>query len=745
MADENKITIQFGGFDDTPDKNIMFEGPVEVNESIDNVDLLYAVDLSKYKVGDSVIVFVRNVNDKNVTKGEIPYRGSFFKYDWDKSGWVQIVLGNHSHANMDILNQFGDINTDAMSLGEKKVISIEKIDPDDENNIRTVDYKVSFENINSLPDIPEDVKGKPLYLSASNTGNFEWTNSFVPAQTFKILKLELSSDNIKNQKQINISKTVLDSNNVYFDPSLNDELLVFDTGSLLNTTTVENEDSSLTITIQDNDSNTFESGEVLTILIIRSGIAGLLDSIKNQYMTKADVIELLSNGTINLNSYITRDDLKKYAAQIDHTHSQYLKKNDFDYFDYRYADYQHTHDNYTTREQVLAIIADAAGETGEIDTNKIIETIVIELEKKIQELGNNYYNKEQIESIISSTKKEMSSSDSIEVTFDGRNLTDYLKYLDNKQNEILHVDADTVELEDDKVNLGENETLGGLSSGDKITKGTTLTQFIHKLITKEKVPELINPEISAEYEITNNDAGANASLIIKPNFIQNDAGELNRLYIKIYTSDDDSQLYLEREIYNNESETISNLIMNAYSADGKCFRVIIGANYNAGEIVQSNVGKSYQINSGEIIKEIFLYNTRKLYIGTTTRIIDKDEDLTTDDLYDIVNNTNTMYKYNISKDNYKNDIDLTLISESLGQTIIFAIPESSNINFKKILFINQQFDMLDDFNYVKRLIPDLQDQTTNNINNTYNVYYYTLSQPIISDLNFKLQFRMDGE
>ena len=744
MADENnKVTIQFGGYDDTQDQTIMFEGPIEVNKTVDNVNLLYLVDVSQYEPGSSVIVFVRNINDENATKGKIPYRGSFFKYDWDKSGWIQIVVGNHSHSNMEILDQLGTINTDSMAVGEKKVVSIEKIDPDEDNNIKTVDYKVNFETINSLPDVPEDAKGKPLYLSTDQNGGYEWTNSFVPAQTFKLLKFVVTSESHISDKELFINQKILNDNNIYFDPSLNDDILAFDTGSLLNTS-YKKDDSGLYIYINENDTNQFQVDETITILIIRNGIAGLLDTIKEQYLTKAEAIELLSNGTINLNSYITKDDLKKYAAQINHTHSQYIRKGDYDIFDYRYADFQHTHTEYTTREQVLSIIADAAGESGEIDTDKIIETIVTSLEKKIQELNQNYYDKSQVDSLIEAAKKEVSNSDAIEVTFDGRNLTDYLRYLDNKQNEILHVDADTVELEDDRVNLGEGETLGGLSNGEEIKKGTTLTQLIHRLITKEKPPVLLKPEISFDYVLSNNDAGSNASLKITPKFIQNDAGNLSELTLKIYSSDSDENVYLERSLYNNQEETISNLLMNAYSSDGKCYRVKIIAKYNSGEAVLSNIGISYQINSGEISKEIILYNTRKMYLGTLTRVIDSDDDLTSDDLFDIVNSSNTIYKYDINENNYTKDCDIIFTPETLGQTILFALPESSGITLNKIYFVNQNFDMLDDFSTMVKVIPDVQDQTENKINNSYRIYYFALTQPIISDLVFKLQFRKAG-
>ena len=742
--DKNKVTISFGGYDDTQDQTIMFEGPIQVQKTVDNINLLYTVDVSQYEQGSSLIVFVKNINDPEAaTKGKIPYRGAFYKYNWDKSGWEYIVVGNHSHANMNILDQLGTINTDSMQIGEKKLISIEKIDPDQDNNIRTEDYKITFDDVKTLPDVPSDVKGKDLYLTADKNGNFEWTNSFVPAQTFKMFKVEITDDILISETEILIPQKILDEDNVYFNPELNDELLIFDSGVLVNTISYKEETSGIHVTIQ-KDNNTFQLNEILTVLVIRNGIAGLLDTIKNQYITKAEAIELLTNGTIKLNDYITKDDLKKYAAQIDHTHSQYLRKGEYDIFDYRYADFQHTHSQYTTREQVLSIIADAAGETGEIDTDQIIETIVTSLENKIQELNQNYYSKTQIDSLIESAKQEVSNSDAIEVTFNGQTLTDYLKYLDSKQNEILHVDADTVELEADTVNLGEGESLGGYNNNEKIEKGTTLTQFIHTLITREKVPTLTEPELSIEYYLTNNDAGSLSNLIFTLYFVQNDAGTLNKLILYIYNSEDESSLYREEELINNEQTEITNLPMNAFNDKNMCYHVILKASYDNGPEKISNKDIPYQIKAGEIVKEFYLYNTRKLYCGTLPREINEDEDLTVDDLYDAVTSSTNIFKFEITENNYKDNLTLSFYPESKGQTIIFAMPTSSKYKINKIIFVAQQFDMFNDFSHLQSNIPDVNDQINNNINNLYDIYYYSLTQPIISGMNFILQFRKEG-
>ena len=100
MAD--KITMTFTGYDDNDDGFVSFEGPIAISAQVDTVDDLLTLDVSGWDKTDPLVVFVKNVN---ADIGKIPYRGSFFRYDFDRSSWQQIVLGSHSHNNMDLLNQ----------------------------------------------------------------------------------------------------------------------------------------------------------------------------------------------------------------------------------------------------------------------------------------------------------------------------------------------------------------------------------------------------------------------------------------------------------------------------------------------------------------------------------------------------------------------------------------------------------------------------------------------------------------
>ena len=78
--DEKKqVTITFGGYDNSNDNTLMFEGPLHVAAVLNSVDDVYTFNVTPYADSDlPLVVFVRNVNDPDrVVSGEIPDRGSF--------------------------------------------------------------------------------------------------------------------------------------------------------------------------------------------------------------------------------------------------------------------------------------------------------------------------------------------------------------------------------------------------------------------------------------------------------------------------------------------------------------------------------------------------------------------------------------------------------------------------------------------------------------------------------------------
>jgi molybdopterin converting factor small subunit len=746
MADESKVSITFGGYDDTGDGAINFEAPLRVVQSVDSVDALGLIDISRYEEGEPIAAYVKNVNDAE--KGTIPYRGSFYRYNWESGGWEQVVLGNHSHANMELLDQLGAIDTDSMEIGEKKVLTIEKIDPDGDGNRITTDYRLSYEDQKGLPEVPADSDVKPQYLTAEN-GKVKWASSFLPAQTFKLVKVEVTESNRENDKTLILDREFIQDNSISYRKSLGDEIMIFDNGDLVPDMAIEaKEDSHLDLseirmTMPDLSSHTFDLGETITVLIIRSGVAGVMDTIADQYMTKAEAIGLLSNGAINLNQYITKSDLRKYAATAAHTHSGYLRKDEYDAFDYRYADYQHTHSEYMTRAQVLAILAEAAGADGEVDIDKTIETIVEDFQDQVADLKSDYYDRKQIIELIDSTKKEMADSDSIEVTINGQSLTEYLRNLADRQADVEHIDADAVELEADKVNLGEGETVGGYSDGDAISKGTTLTEFVHRLITREKIPSLDGPEFSVDVSQDSFVPGVMSTISITPHFRQNDAGRLESIQAMIYGDDIDSPI-ASIELANDEKTTQS-LMMGAINGTGLCARIMVTAKYADGDDKISNVGKSYRIEGGSVSAEDTISCRIPFYIGS---FVD-DSDIDTDSMYERTetfgssSGTHEIFQIFLTDEEIDEGYRTTIRVENLARQIVFAIPKSMGVKLKSLTFENQGFDMIDDFDEDDMGLKDATGSVSAEIGD-YSVYHYKLAQTAQSDLAFTLRFARTG-
>lgn len=717
MAEDKKITLSFDGFDDTNDGTIMFEGPIAINRTVNTVNDLYSINLSDFEENSSVVVFVKNVN--SAKQGETNYRGAFYRYNWSLGGWQQIVLGNHSHSNIQILDQLGTINTDGLSEGKRYTLTIEKVK--DENGELTTDYKIGWENENLLPEVPEDVKGKDLYLSVDKDGNFTWGNSFVPAQTFKVLKKELTVEDLVSNKEVYLSKQIVQDNNLLLNYDLGDEVLVFDSGSLLtNTEVIKNEDGSITVKILDidNDKYVFEENEVLTLMVIRNGISGIIDTIKEEYFTKKEVIDLVTKGVINLDNYITKGDLQKYAAYINHRHSEYIKRDEYDLFDARYSDYNHTHAEYTTRAQVISILIDAAGLDGEVDTNKLLEDLSNSFKDEIENIKNTIITEDQVQFYINNLKEEFQDAQHIFIVdHDGNKspLDEYLQRINQQFEKLDNLDTDIVLTSRE---FEVNNEIGGYHVGEKISKHIPLSQVIHKLFNKVIPAEVVKPEFKYSITQSTNELGAQTTIKIKPEFIQNDAGELIDIQLKINNG-------TTRVIGNNEIfETTLELIPSEKIEDSYlCYNIELTARYGQGEEVTDNMGMNPTfIAAGEISYTIDIMAEPKYYFGSVDNVPDLDTDL-----FNIIHTKLNAYE--------TKDIDLIIPKDKQARTIIFVSPvERKQIN--KIINLNQYADMFNDFDRETHTIKD----KSNTLDIEYNVYYYKLSQKAKSDLSFRIGF-----
>ncbi len=745
--DKKQVTLTFGGYDNnSDDSTLMFEGPLRVASVLNTLDDIYTFNVMPYADSElPLVVFVKNVNDPDrVSRGEVPYRGSFYMYNWDTSAWQQVVLGNHSHKNMEILDQLGEVDTSSMEIGERKVLTIEKIDPDNDGNIRTYEYKISFDTLRELPEVPEYGNGKNLYLSTDSEGKFQWTNSFTPAQTFKMLKITVDNTFIDGSasKTLKLSSNYVNANSVSYNPDMGDEMLVFDTGDLLSDISVTQANSGIQITITNTKpTELFELDEKIVILIIRSGIAGLIDTIEKQYMTKAEAIELLSYGTLNLNQYITKYDLQKYAAQKQHAHSEYIRKDEYDIFDYRYADYQHTHSQYITKAQVLSILLDSVTDSGDINIEGTIQEMVTYLENQLNETLSDIYTREQIDSLVEAQVSSVKNTDAILTTINGMTLTDYLLYLANKEPDISHVDAQAVELNVMKVNIGDADGIGGYKNGTVIEKGTNINEFVKTLITKDVPPKLVEPSLYVSTSIDTNDAGSTAALSLIAIFTQNDAGNLAELSYKIYKSESEKDEAESFVINNNEIVTIP-VTLNAINNNGLCYTIEVTASYIDGQEKFSNADKqkAYKISAGTVSKTVYVYNKRLIYAGGMTRSVSMNDPILVDDLYTAVYTTQNSLFTKYDPEGVFGNIEVKLDANKGIKSLVLAIPVKQYGKLKHIMFVNQNYDIFPDM-YVQYLqLKDASGAPSTAIDNGYAVLSYSFEKEVQSGMLFRLEF-----
>ena len=368
MAD--KITMTFTGYDDNDDGFVSFEGPIAISAQVDTVDDLLTLDVSGWDKADPLVVFVKNVN---ADIGKIPYRGSFFRYDFDKSSWQQIVLGSHSHNNMDLLNQLGEIDIDGMKPGDRKILTIEATTINSYNArvAQSTDNKTYIQWCRDNEDQTVDDNWHNL-LKCSNI----YTRNPFRAETATTKLVYLLKDYVMDENNVTTIYTKYayiasdemdvigtDGNRVIWDD--NNEIYV--------------EDGILYFKYADGTYLMLDIASEARIYKNRvqwkwkynnfwTDVASISEIIQQDTGTEArysqfgytfsycDISELQNNANANSDTE-SEIDSNKYALKS-HTHSQYIKWSDVDAFDYRYADYNHTHGEYITKAQVVALISD---------------------------------------------------------------------------------------------------------------------------------------------------------------------------------------------------------------------------------------------------------------------------------------------------------------------------------------------------------------------------------------------------
>lgn len=153
--EEKKVTIRFESSAANPlvEDDILMSGPVELFAVLDELEELQddelitevqsEIDKGRY----NPIVYVKNVTNEADSSR---YRGAYFRYDDIIEGeaiWTEILLGTHSHKNIEMLEKLSGINIPENAEASVMVLK--------------TDGTLGFEALPSgLPELPDYIKDK---------------------------------------------------------------------------------------------------------------------------------------------------------------------------------------------------------------------------------------------------------------------------------------------------------------------------------------------------------------------------------------------------------------------------------------------------------------------------------------------------------------------------------------------------------------------------------------------------------
>ena len=831
MAD--KITMTFTGYDDNDDGYVSFEGPIAISAQVDTVDDLLTLNISNWNREDPLVVFVKNVN---ADIGKIPYRGSFFRYNFDTGSWQQVMLGSHSHANMDLLNQLGEIDTYGMKPGDRKILTIEattvnsyyvRVGYNESDNNRTyiqwcreTDDSAVEENWHNLLRCSDIYDRNPFRIESNGTIFVSLLRNIVNENNNIVTYTKYKYINCDEQDILGT-----DGKPVVWN---NSATLYVDDGVLkyrYNDGTILSVDIASEVRLYKNrvqwkwKYNNYWTDVASISEIIQDDTS--YDAKYSQFgytFSYCDLDELTINKTSDGESESDFDS-SKYALKS-HTHNQYIKWTDADAFDYRYADYHHTHGEYITKAQVVALISDilVEDETGGSTRFDRTTDVMRNVNKTYYEIINdlsttreyslikgiayakvvfpddsttydvsNYYEKKTLvddlydkdnhtltgvlstlaEEVVNQTKEELKDetltkeqiyayinkiirqhNDTDEITipentngivteFTGKSLTEYLIYLTNKSNTAEQVDLDKVSVSKE---IPVIKNVGGYKTGDVINKGTSMEEVIETILSPDETPDLLYPTLSADIQLSTYELGKTVNLTVNPIYTKNNGGDA---IIKVYIIRGSKQ-----DVINYDGQPIKYVIspLTPLNKNGLCFTIRIVAEYSDGYpvYVGNDDSRSYYIHGSFLTYEKDIYADRLPYIGSSIANINNVTGNVIRSLLDSPLN-NLLFEIN-PKNELNGGYRLTLKPETKSKSIIIAVPEEGDYDIAKVIFENQQFDLLDDCTVYKNvIIPDASGATSTVYNYEYTIYVYNFVQTIQNDVNLSFMFTLKQE
>lgn len=232
-----------------------------------------------------------------------------------------------------------------------------------------------------------------LYLATDAYGNIHWENKLFPSQTFYHESIKLSddyiNDNLTEDGRVKIVFNTKFNAEEDFPVLMADEYFMY---SVL----PDLEEEQLTYYLDPEDPKGISGAEKLTLILIRNSLGSIEEELRENYISKADAVSILSHGKLNLENFVKYEDLLSFS-KIGHKHTEYaLSEHDHDY---RYANYHHTH------PELLKAVAELIAEYTKTEDAEVILSKLEKIEADEKRTYSNY-----IESLLKNAGFELQYS-----------------------------------------------------------------------------------------------------------------------------------------------------------------------------------------------------------------------------------------------------------------------------------------------------------------------------------------------
>jgi hypothetical protein len=745
VAMAEKLTVRFEEFDNDLDGNIVSSGPLVLYKTVDSItDLVllpqaYGFPAKTATVTPNVVVFVKRVTGYSLNDPN--NRGAYFKYNYEIGSWQEILLGTHSHENKELLDKLGNFALNKDTIGESYLtLDISAGDVDGNGNPLTYEYNVNWKSIpdNVLPDVPESETN--LYLRVDADGNKQWVNDFVAAQNFQVIK-----ERVLLGAGENSTYTITFDQEIFYDESLGDYALVWSDSLLISDKTILYNLDTKKITVT-SATTQFNNNEYATLMIIRNGAAAAIAELAEDYVTKSELINVLSGGAVNLKDYATKSDLNNYAKR-QHSHAD-LAKRDHNH-DNRYAFFFHTHpeieaqiesriQTYLTMHPDVFDMLTQISET--IENNQQLQTLIAglnfdtdisEINSKIDDLNAmfddnsnspiNIQLKYYLDNKTFNGYQILIEPERISQTGEIKNLEEILIDIYEKlDEEDESVETDEVYMSGDaplQVKLADGVEVGSYSNGDQIEPNTRLTTVITNILQKQIIPEYIKPNLNIAWDVNQMpEVGSTINVSVVPGTPTKYHNEkiLNYVLAKKVVGDTSVEILKNSSTLTNSAYTGSVSLLSLI--EGGSLEIYATADYSEVEPIIDNFGNSYTQPNGTTEKDFKIVTPRRalLVSGRSTVLPTLDIQLPAQTSAAIRLGTTA-----IVRENYTT-IDETYIAPTGTRSLVFAMPSTSG-ELSRILYKEQgDINILDLFTKATYLVEGANNYTAVN----YTVYTY---------------------